>query len=127
MDDSKLKREAAEKIYLQLCDDSMSEWYLEITWCKDRIHDEDIAYIREDIVEGRIAELERMNRQLAADIVPFLLEQKNLEQQRDELLGALKNIADAEPRKWEEEVRDQFQEWAQNRARHAIANAERKK
>jgi uncharacterized protein YukE len=36
----------------------------------------------------------------------------------------LQNIAQANPRKWDKEVRDQFQEWAQNRARHALASIE---
>jgi hypothetical protein len=33
----------------------------------------------------------------------------------------LENIANANPKKWDEDVRDQFQEWAQNRARHTLA------
>ena len=43
--------------------------------------------------------------------------------QRDELLAELQNIANANPRTWHEETRDQFQQWAQNRARAAIAKA----
>lgn len=40
-----------------------------------------------------------------------------------ELLAELRNIADADPSKWDEEVRGQFQEWAQSRARAAIRKA----
>ena len=43
--------------------------------------------------------------------------------QRDDLLAELQNIANADPRKWDEETRDQFQQWAQSRARAAIAKA----
>ena len=39
------------------------------------------------------------------------------------LLAELQNIANANPRTWHEETRDQFQQWAQNRARSAIAKA----
>lgn len=35
--------------------------------------------------------------------------------------AALREIADAKPHTWEGDVRDQFQPWAQNRARHALA------
>ena len=41
-----------------------------------------------------------------------------------DLLEELKNIANANPKEWEPEVRDQFQAWAQNRARAAIQKAE---
>jgi hypothetical protein len=41
--------------------------------------------------------------------------------QRDELLAELRNIANAKPSAWDKDMRDQFQPWAQNRARHAIA------
>ena len=43
--------------------------------------------------------------------------------QRDELLAELQNIANANTRTWHKETRDQFQQWAQNRARAAIAKA----
>ena len=43
--------------------------------------------------------------------------------QRDTLLAELQNIANANPRTWHEETRDQFQQWAQNRARTAITKA----
>jgi hypothetical protein len=41
-----------------------------------------------------------------------------------DLLAELRNIAAADPSKWDEEVRHQFREWAQSRARAAIAKAE---
>ena len=41
------------------------------------------------------------------------------------LLAELQNIANANPRTWHEDVRDQFQQWAQSRARAAIAKATR--
>ncbi len=44
--------------------------------------------------------------------------------QRDQLLAEMRNIALAKPSEWDPEVRDQFQEWAQNRARAAIARVE---
>ena len=40
-----------------------------------------------------------------------------------DLLDELQNIANANPREWDESTRDQFQQWAQNRARAAIAKA----
>ena len=40
-----------------------------------------------------------------------------------ELLAELQRIAEANPRKWNPEVRDDFMPWAQNRARAAIASA----
>lgn len=46
--------------------------------------------------------------------------------QRDELLTELKIIANADPSKWDADVKDQFQQWAQNRARAVIAKAEGK-
>jgi hypothetical protein len=44
---------------------------------------------------------------------------QSLARERDSLLAELRNIADADPSKWEPDVRDQFQQWAQNRARTA--------
>ena len=41
----------------------------------------------------------------------------------DALRAELQNIANANPSQWDEDMRDQFQQWAQNRARHALANA----
>jgi len=36
----------------------------------------------------------------------------------------LRNIANADPSKWDADMRDQFQQWAQNRARAALAQGE---
>ena len=36
------------------------------------------------------------------------------------LLDVLESIANADTRKWEPDMRDQFQQWAQNRARHTL-------
>ena len=41
--------------------------------------------------------------------------------ERDRYRDELKNIADAKPHTWGEES-DQFQAWAQNRARHALSS-----
>lgn len=40
-----------------------------------------------------------------------------------ELTQTLKGIAEADPRTWDPEMRDQFQQWAQSRARAALARA----
>jgi hypothetical protein len=50
-------------------------------------------------------------------------ELRRLHQVNAELVEELKNIANANPSKWDAEVRDQFQQWAQNRARATIAKA----
>lgn len=44
-----------------------------------------------------------------------------LTRDRDQLFAELKNIAEANPAAWEDES-DQFQAWAQNRARHALSS-----
>lgn len=41
----------------------------------------------------------------------------------DQLAETLKGIATASPSTWDEDVRDQFREWAQSRARAALAAA----
>ena len=41
-----------------------------------------------------------------------------------DLLAELRYIANANPHEWHEETRSDFQAWAQNRARAAIAKAE---
>ena len=50
-------------------------------------------------------------------------ELRRLHEVNAELVEELRNIASAKPREWDAEVRDQFQQWAQNRARAAIAKA----
>lgn len=46
--------------------------------------------------------------------------QKMIEAAPD-LLAELQNIADAKPQEWDVDMRDQFRQWAQSRARAAIA------
>jgi hypothetical protein len=47
-----------------------------------------------------------------------------LRKDAERLRGELANIANAKPHKWDEEVRDQFQQWAQNRARAAMEQSQ---
>lgn len=49
-----------------------------------------------------------------------LAEVETLRAERDRYREELQTIADADPAKWETDVRDQFRQWAQNRARAAI-------
>jgi len=44
-----------DRIFLQVCDDDDSEWCGEVTWCAERIHPEDVKYIRADLVEQQLA------------------------------------------------------------------------
>ena len=60
-----------------------------------------------------------------ADNYYLAVENRALRKERDELLQELRFIADARPSTWEPDVRDQFQQWAQNRARTAISRAEK--
>ena len=55
----------------------------------------------------------------------FEIELRRLHEVNAELLEALKRIVDANPRLWDADVRDQFEPWAKNRARAAIANVNR--
>jgi hypothetical protein len=50
-------------------------------------------------------------------------ELRRLHSVNEKLLQELRYIANAKPLAWDEEVRGQFQEWAQNRARAAIKAA----
>jgi hypothetical protein len=65
-------------------------------------------------------EIERLTEALHDEI---RLRQKEADACRA-LIDELRIIADAKPSQWEEDVRDQFQAWAQNRARHAINRIE---
>lgn len=60
----------------------------------------------------------------ADEVQPMAAELRRLHALNAELLEELRNIAKANPREWDEETRDQFQQWAQSRARHTIAKAE---
>jgi hypothetical protein len=46
------KQTKHDRIFLQVCDDEDSEWCGEVTWCEDRIHPDDVKYIRADIATG---------------------------------------------------------------------------
>jgi prefoldin subunit 5 len=64
-------------------------------------------------------------RQQAADALERLTaENAALRKDAERLRGELANIANAKPHKWDEEVRDQFQQWAQNRARAAMEQSQ---
>lgn len=60
----------------------------------------------------------------ADEVQPMAAELRRLHAVNAELLKELRNIAKANPREWGEEMRDQFQQWAQSRARHTISKAE---
>ena len=53
-----------DRIYLQVCKDSMSEQYGEVTWCQDRVYDSDVEYIRADLAEQQLAECEKKVKRL---------------------------------------------------------------
>jgi len=53
-------------------------------------------------------------------------EHQEIREQRDTLLEELKNIANANPKTWDADMSDQFQQWAQSRARAVIARVEGK-
>lgn len=76
-----------------------------LSWITDETGENPMRRERDELLEARRACGER------------LIE---VEQERDELRAELHRIATADPRKWEVEVRDQFQQWAQNRARFAL-------
>jgi len=54
------------RIFLQVCDDENSEWCGEVTWCEDRIHDDDVEYIRADLVDQLRAALALARHSLLA-------------------------------------------------------------
>ena len=77
------------------------------------------------LMAGRLLEAERYTQGArVATQVRAAAELRRLHAVNAELLGELQNIANADPRKWDAEVSNQFQKWAQNRARAAIAKAE---
>ena len=48
-----------------------------------------------------------------------------MQTERNALRAELQNIVNADPRTWQPDVRDQFQQWAQSRARAALAAQEK--
>ena len=62
----------------------------------------------------------------ADEVQPMAAELRRLHAENAELIQELRNIASADWRKWDEEMRtpDEFVDWAKSRARFAIAKAE---
>jgi hypothetical protein len=82
-------------------------------------------YYKEDIESGsgRVGQMFPLNSPRGAANAAHAVHCVNA---HDALVAALRAIAEANPRAWEEDMRDQFQPWAQNIARAAIAKAEGK-
>ena len=60
------ENDAEERIWLQRpCRAEDSEWYGEVTWCQDKVNDDDTEYVRADLVE-RLREIEAAARNLVA-------------------------------------------------------------
>ena len=76
-----------------------------------------ITTLRKRGARGQVFPVQASEATQAAELIAGLVAQ------RDTLLAELQNIANANPRTWHEETRDQFQQWAQNLARSAIAKA----
>ena len=76
-----------------------------------------ITTLRKRGAHGRAFAVQATEATQAAELIAGVVAQ------RDTLLAELQNIANANPRTWHEETRDQFQQWAQNRARTAITKA----
>ncbi len=53
--------------------------------------------------------------------VPVIVQRDEAQAEYKRLRFELENIANAKPGEWEPDMRDQFREWAQNRARQALA------
>jgi hypothetical protein len=86
------KGKVFDRIWLQTCGNSMSEWYGEITWCQDKVNDDDVEYFRADIVESQRRELAAAKE--SADYAwrnTNTIEKARQEEmaKRDELLAAL--------------------------------------
>ncbi|MCR4305071.1 MAG: hypothetical protein NUV63_12765 [Gallionella sp.] len=74
-----------DRIWLQTCGDSMSEWYGEITWCHDKVNDDDVEYVSAKLYAEQAAQMNTaMDERIAAGV--RIVE---LEQQRDELMDLL--------------------------------------
>ena len=60
-----LEVNAPKVIYLQIGDDHEGEYSDEATWCADKIHNTDIAYVLRsdyDALQAKLAEAERLNK-----------------------------------------------------------------
>ena len=56
-----------DRIFLQLCSDEESEWCGEVTWCEDRINDDDVEYVSAKQFESlrqQLAECQKENERL---------------------------------------------------------------
>ena len=64
------KQKVFDRIWLQTCGDSMSEWYGEITWCQDKVNDDDVEYVRADSIEALRRERDdfHMNYRMKCDV-----------------------------------------------------------
>lgn len=60
------KTKEFDRIWLQTCGDSMSEWYGDITWCHDKIHDDDVGYVNEALYDIAIAQRDELLAALIA-------------------------------------------------------------
>jgi hypothetical protein len=142
---------APDRIYLQIGDDFDPgevdfSALQEVTWRADNIHGTDIAYVRADALEAasaRIAELDKerastnrmfleacsalglIDEALGIDpdesggAEPILESIDGLKAQLEMLRQELKNIANADTVAWDDPT--EFEPWAKNRARHALA------
>ena len=69
-------------------------------------------YDERESLRARIRSLQESTNVLRAD--------------RNNLYEALRAIAQADPSKWDSDVRDQFREWAQNIGRNALARIDKR-
>jgi len=108
--------DAPDHIWLQFDDDGEQapQWDGEgVTWCSDKINDNDVLYVRAD-----------HHTTLRAAIQAQAEEAAKLMAQRDELLDELRNFVAA--KRFSREHFDsqlEFADWLVSRARHAITNA----
>jgi len=70
---------------------------------------------------GDVSDEDELLRVIAVELKRQLAE---AQAEANALRGELQHIADADPSQWDEEVRDSFREWAQSRARAALAASE---
>jgi hypothetical protein len=90
-----------------------------------RMQDELVAWCKEIAgAQARVADLEQQvqldDKAKRVMVQWSSAEKRELEARNARLVAELQNIANAKPHEWGEE-RDQFQAWAQNRARHTLA------
>lgn len=82
------KTKEFDRIWLQACGDSMSEWYGEITWCYDKVNDDDVEYVSAKLYAEQAAQMNTaMDERIAAGV--RIVE---LERERDALIAALESF-----------------------------------